>query len=230
MINALKKIRKETIKIFQIFRILLSIQYKIQVNTFQEKTDQILDILHDVAYKKHMRDIQIHYKGLLDNSSETLWSKQFHNNAMNFTSNLVAYEKQSLVSLFNHIYSTQCDENLDQLYEMYDYVITTRTMYLHIKVAYFNNYEDFTKAEKTEALTEELMNFSMNVEVIVDSITEVYTYFLAARTLHRNIPFHPGKHQFSSPKVSKNCNQSIEDLKFSISWYFPESLCHKVNF
>ena len=78
------------------------------------------------------------------------------------------------------------------MYELYEYVTTTRIMYLLITSAYYTHNTNISQEEREVALFEEIDKFAKNMVEISKSMSRVCAFFHAAITLSKEHRFRPG--------------------------------------
>ena len=111
-----------------------------------------------------------------------------------------------------HIF--QCDDNLDELNDIYEYVTTTRIMYLQITTAYYTHNTNISQEENEMGLFEETDKFAKNMIHISKSMSTVCMFFHAAITLSKEHLFNPGA--AISLKLLNNYNFLFTSLIHSI--------------
>ena len=140
-----------------------------------------------------MKDIKTNHKSLVDHSGcMSLWVKEFEPHVSSFQEKLGDFEAKNLEALFRYIYEHKCQENITELMECFDDVMTIRLMYLHVKLTYYSHATKFSGNEKEFAVTNEMEGYTRDVETIVNSVQNVCLFFHEHKLLPKDVKFKRG--------------------------------------
>ena len=86
----------------------------------------------------------------------------------------------------------QCNEDYEQLKVLIDPIITTRVLYMQIKINYYQHHDDYNTEDKETHILDEVEKFTSNVLQIQSEIKHVCKYFFLACSLPADSPFFKG--------------------------------------
>ena len=174
-----------------IFALIFFAKYDIlNFQKFQKKIDKLYIFVVEQSCTEGIRHIKIQYKGMigkLKSSYESKgfteinhWREEFKHHKTAFRDNEKSFEKKSLKELFQLTYEKKCSESIKPLMEVFQEVITVRSMYLHINCVF---YEDDSGKKDEHATNLELEEFSKCMKDISSAMSEICPFFDVVRTL-----------------------------------------------
>ena len=82
-------------------------------------------------------------------------------------------------------HNNQCTENNEEFRILHSLILTTRIMYMELRITYFQHHQDFNKDSKElqSHIFEELQEFIHDLNIIKKIVTDVLPYFYITSSL-----------------------------------------------
>jgi len=160
-----------------------------QPTSIEGKVDEVLEILNTMRSRNGIKKIQTQYRIMVKRPNMKQWAKEFQGQIIAFDENSADFEPENLRELFKFYFNTKCNENYEQMKVLLDLIITTRVLYMQIKINYYQHHDDYNTEDKEIHILEEVENFTSNVLQIQSEIKHVCKYFFVASSLPADSPF-----------------------------------------
>jgi len=160
-----------------------------QLSSIEGKVDNVLEILNTMKSRNGIKKIQTQYRIMVNRPNIKLWATEFQGQVMTFDENSADFEQENLRELFKFYFNTKCNENYEQMKVLIELIITTRVMYMQIKINYIQHHDAYDTKNKEVHMLEEVEKFTSNVLEIQSEIKHVCKYFFLASSLPTDSPF-----------------------------------------
>ena len=110
------------------------------------------------------------------------------------------------------IFEIQCTENYEEMKVILDLILTTRIMYMQIRINYYQHHSDFNTKNKEIHILREVEDFTKDILHIQSQLKQVCNHFFVASSLPLDSPFFKGNYDL---KVNLVKYEIIIDMRYS---------------
>ena len=109
-------------------------------------------------------------------------------------------------------FEIQCTENYEEMKVLLDLIITTRIMYMQIRINYYHHHANYNTKSKEIHILGEVEEFTDDILQIQSQLKQVCNHFFVASSLPLDSPFFKGNHDL---KVKLVKYEIIIDMRYS---------------